>query len=137
MSNFAACWQLATPLSSSGMGCTQLIYLGRVTRPQARVAIATVLKMESWCDERGATERGCARTVDASSIRVRCDGSRADLDAPVSGERTPPIRVEGRGGFVTAPRIRCTTCRAARRGRRVRPGDTRAVQCESRVLTGI
>jgi hypothetical protein len=79
MSNFAACWQLATPLSSSGVGCAQLIYLDRVTRPQARVAIATVLKMESWCDERGATERGCARTVDASSIRMRCDGSRQRL----------------------------------------------------------
>ena len=103
MSDLAACWQLATPLSSSGVGCTQLIYLDRVTRPQARVAIAAVLKMESWCDERGATERGCARTVDASSIRVRCDGSRADPDAPVSAERALPIRVEGRCGFVTAP----------------------------------
>jgi len=92
-----------------------------------------VLKMESWCDERGATERGCARTVDASSIRVRCDGSRADPDAPVSAERALPIRVEGRWGFVTAPRIRCTTYGAARRGRRVQPGDTRAVRRESRV----
>ena len=104
--------------------------LDRVTRRQARAAIATVLKMESWCDER-ATERRCARTVDAPSIRVRCDGSRADPDAPASDERTLPIRVEGPGGFVTAPRIRRTRCGGARRGRRARPGDTRAVRRES------
>jgi hypothetical protein len=87
--------------------------LSPVSRRQARVAIASVPKMELVCDE-AANQRECARTVDRASIRARCGGLRADSCAPASAERTPPIRVEGRGRFVTAPRIRCATCGAVR-----------------------
>jgi len=110
MSNLSGCWELAMRLSSSGVG------MNAASNSWSRSAHAFGRSHSNgWCIHRAGDPAFRRAFVTASA------------------ERTLSIRVEGRGGFVTAPRIRCRTCGAARRGRRARPGDTRAVRRESRV----